>query len=533
MNQGVQMSNNKSKTKLDDLNPDKKHPGRQESQKAGDKLIDLVRSKCELFSDFEGKAYARFTINNHKEVYAIKSQEFTDYLQLWYWKDTQRAPSKTAFETAISSLSAAARFDGHKESIYTRVAQIEQTIYIDLCNDNWQVVEVSFDGVKVLDDSPVAFTRNNKMKLLPTPTIDSDYVNAKEDIKLILKHINIKEDQLPLVVGWLLMAKQNSKAAYPVLIVNGPAGSGKTTACEMLRELVDPNVANLVSQPKTSELRVVGAENHVLGFDNLSKVSPNFSDALCKIATGDNQVIRELYTTNSSFTVNIKKPIMLNGIPELAKRPDLVSRSVKLTLHKIKQIKTSEQAWNDFNQDRPKIFNALLYGCCIALATQENIKIDDMTRMSDFCKFATASHLAFGWSENQFMDAYRANIKSSHVDALESSMFTSAIMKMFEREDFFKGRPFELLEHLEDMDYVPERTARSSKWLKTPKGVIEILDRSEDSLAAIDIHYEKSKDRTNKTFIKLELNKSLISDELEEVEGSNDNKPTFKDEPGF
>jgi hypothetical protein len=83
------------------------------------------------------------------------------------------------------------------------------------------------------------------------------------------------------------------------------------------------------------------------------------------------------------------------------------------------------------------------------------------------------------------------------------------------------------------MDYVPERTARSSKWLKTPKGVIEILDRSEDSLAAIDIHYEKSKDRTNKTFIKLELNKSLISDELEEVEGSNDNKPTFKDEPGF
>ena len=528
MNQGVQMSNNKSKTKLDDLNPDKKHPGRQESQKAGDKLIDLVRSKCELFSDFEGKAYARFTINNHKEAYAIKSQEFTDYLQLWYWKDTQRAPSKTAFETAISSLSAAARFDGHKESIYTRVAQIEQTIYIDLCNDNWQVVEVLFDGVKVLDDSPVAFTRNNKMKLLPTPTIDSDYdeVNAKEDIKLILKHINIKEDQLPLVVGWLLMAKQNSKAAYPVLIVNGPAGSGKTTACEMLRELVDPNVANLVSQPKTSELRVVGAENHVLGFDNLSKVSPNFSDALCKIATGDNQVIRELYTTNSSFTVSIKKPIMLNGIPELAKRPDLVSRSVKLTLHKIKQIKTSEQAWNDFNQDRPKIFNALLYGCCIALATQENIKIDDMTRMSDFCKFATASHLAFGWSENQFMDAYRANVESSHVDALESSMFTSAIMKMFEREVFFEGRPFELLEHLEDKMYVPERTARSSKWPKTPKGVMEILDRSEDSLAAIGIHYEKYKDRTNKTFIKLELDKSLIGETSNYV-------PTFEDEPDF
>ena len=529
------MSENKSKTKLDDLNPDKEHPGKQENQKAGDKLIDLVMSKCELFSNLEGKAYARFIIDSHNEVYAIKSQEFIDYLNLWHYRETQRAPSKTAIETAISSLSAIARFDGLQEPVYMRIAQIGQTIYIDLCNKKWQVVEVSSEDIKVLDNSPVAFTRNNKMKSLPTPTVDYDYDYdyAREDIKLILKHINVKEDQLPLITGWLLMAIQNSKAAYPVLIVNGPAGSGKTTACEMLRELVDPNAANLISQPKTSEIRVVGAENHVLGFDNLSKVNPDFSDALCKIATGDNQVIRELYTTNSSFTVNIKKPIMLNGIPELAKRPDLVSRSVKLTLHKIDQIKTSEQAWYDFNQDKPRIFNALLYGCCIALATYENIKINDMTRMSDFCKFATASHLAFGWSESQFMDAYRANVKSSHVDALESSMFTTAIMKMFERESLFEGRPLELLEHLEDKMYASEKIVRSSRWTKTPKGVMEALDRAEDSLAAIGINYEKYKDRTNKTFIKLQLDKSLISNEPVDVEEPNDDIPTFKDEPGF
>ncbi len=510
------------------MSKDKKHPEKHTSKCSGDELIDLVKNKCVLFSDFEGKAYARFTIGDHQEVYAIKSQEFLDYLHLWNYRATQRAPSKTSIDLALASLSAIARFDGHEESVYIRTAQVEQTIYIDLCNKEWQCVKVSLDGVEVLDDASIAFTRNNKMKALPTPTVNSDYDedNAKEDIKLLLNHINIKEDQLPLVVGWLLMTMQNSKAAYPVMIVNGPAGSGKTTACEMLRELVDPNAANLVSQPKTSELRVVGAENHVMAFDNLSKVSPSFSDALCKIATGDNQVIRELYTTNSSFTVNIKKPIMLNGIPELAKRPDLVSRSVKLTLHKIKQIKTSEQAWNDFNQDKPKIFDALLCGCYFALVTQENIEIDDMTRMSDFCKFATASHLAFGWSENQFMDAYRANVKSAYVDSLESSMFTTALMKMFERESTFKGRPIQLLEHLEDKMYASERTTRSSKWPKTPKGVMEILDRSEDALAAIGIDYEKYKDRTNKTFIKLELDKSLIGE-------TSNNAPTFEDEPEF
>jgi len=146
--------------------------------------------------------------------------------------------------------------------------------------------------------------------------------------------------------------------------------------------------------------------------------------------------------------------------------------------------------------------------------------------MSDFCKFATASHLAFGWTEDAFMDAYRANVKSSYVDALESSMFTTALMKMFERESTFKGRPIQLLEHLEDKMYASERTTRSSKWPKTPKGVMEILDRSEDSLAAIGIDYEKYKDRTNRTFIKLELDKSLIGE-------TSNNVPTFEDEPEF
>jgi hypothetical protein len=55
---------------------------------------------------------------------------------------------------------------------------------------------------------------------------------------------------------------------------------------------------------------------------------------------------------------------------------------------------------------------------------------------------------------------------------------------------------------------------------------MEILDRSEDALAAIGIDYEKYKDRTNKTFIKLELDKSLIGE-------TSNNVLTFEDEPEF
>jgi len=502
------------------------NPKKSKEENSRNKLIDLVKEKCELFSNHEGRSYARFTIDNHKEVYAIESQDFIDYLHLWHYRKTNGSISKATLDSAITTLNAIAKFDGRNETIYIRTAQINNTIYIDLVNDEWQCVKVSFEGVEVLDNGPVAFTRNNNMKPLPMPNINYDESKAKEDIKLLHKHINIKEDQLPLVVGWMLMAMQNSEATYPILMVNGGAGSGKTTACEMIRELVDPNKANLISQPNTNEMRIVGADNHILAFDNVSKISPNFSDSLCKIASGDNQVVRKLYSTNTSFMISTKKPLILNGIPELAKRSDLGSRSVKINLGKIWVRKTAEQTWIDFNNDKSAIFDALLTGVCISLATYENIEIDDMTRMADFCKFSTASHIAYGWNEDTFMRVYNDNVKMSHVDSLESSMLTTAIMKMFDRECIFEGRPIELLEHLEERQYVPEKTIRSSKWVSTPKGVVEALDRADASLEVIGIMYEKYKDNTNKTFIKLELDKSLIGEDSESY-------PTYKNEPDF
>lgn len=469
----------------------------------GEVLISLIKEKCELFSNLEGKNYAKFSVGNHKEVYSLDSQEFTDALSHWYYKKTNRGVSKSVLETVMSTLNAIARHDGKNMPVYLRTAQLEGAIYIDLCDKDWRCVEVTRDGICVLDESPILFTRTNNMKPLPIPSNSINYDDAKDNIRLLLKHINIQENQLVLVVGWILMSLQSSKAAYPILVVNGSAGSGKSTACEMLRSLIDPNKANLISQPKSSELRVVAAENHVLAFDNISNISPNFSDSICKISTGDNQIIRKLYTTNSSMTLSMKKVLILNGIPEMTKRADLVSRSVKISLKKIENRMTLENAWKAFNDDSKDIFESLLVGLSVALMSYDNIKVKDMTRMADFCRFATASHIAYGWSESNFMEIYNENIKSSHVDSLESSLFSSGIVKMFERELNFEGRPIELLEHLEDKQYVSEKTIRSSKWVSTPKGVIENLDRAEDSLEAIGITYQKYKDRNNKTYVKL------------------------------
>ena len=458
-------------------------------------LIEYAKKECRLFCDNQNEPYAKVQVDNHIEIWGVHSQGFGDLLRSWYFKKTKRGVNQSQLDSAVMTISAIANYDGYREDVYLRVAQVGEVIYIDMCDKKWSVIRVTNGGWTIIEKPPIAFTRTNNMKPLPYPI-------GGNGVKHLLKHINIKEKDLPLLTGWLLMSLQAGEGAYPPLLINGPAGSGKSTACRMIRSLIDPNKADLLTQPSISDLRIVGMNNHILAFDNVSKVSPAFSDAICKISTGDNQSIRRLYTTNGEMTVSIKKPTILNGIPELAKRSDLASRSLKLTLQKVKHRKTEKQAWIDFKEDAPSILQGLLSGLSRALANLEHTEIKDMTRMADFCMWATAAYSAYEWDENTFIDAYTKNVIESHVDSLESSPFASSIVKMYEEGNYFHGRPLELLKDIE-MNHCSEKVTRSSTWVKTAKGVIEQLDRNEESLEYVGIYYEKYKDRTNKTFVKV------------------------------
>jgi len=475
-------------------------------------LIDFAKTDSVLFCDNQEIEYAEIKYNGHTEIYRADSVKYKSWLRKKFYYQTKSAPSKVSLETAISTIKAIASFEGDKRDVYLRVAQVDNSMYIDLCNDSWQVIKIDALGWKILDESPVAFTRTSNMKSLPMPIEGGD-------ISLLLKHINIEKKDLPLAVGWLLMSLQAGPGAYPVMILNGSAGTGKTTASRMLRELVDPNKVDLLTKPSIGDMRVIGVNNHVLAFDNLSGINPQFSDAICKIATGDNQAVRQLYTTNDEMTISIKKPCLMNGIDEIAKRGDLVSRSVKLPLRKIKTRKTEKKVWADFVTDTPSIFGALLDGLAWSIQAMPHTQVDDLTRMADFCRLSTAASAAYGWFDGEFMKVYKSNIKNTHVDSLESSTFASGIVKMFDKEDEFHGRPIELLERLEERYYVSDKVIRSARWVTTAKGVVEQLDRLQESLEVVGIYYEKSKDRTNKTFVTMSKHNQRVTEyELEDEE---------------
>src|SRR5262249_62084935 len=84
---------------------------------------------------------------------------------------------------------------------------------------------------------------------------------------------------------------------FPVLVVNGEQGSAKSTLCRMARALIDPNEAALRRPPRDDRDLMIAASNAwVVGFDNLSGLRIDLSDALWSLATGGGVATPELYT---------------------------------------------------------------------------------------------------------------------------------------------------------------------------------------------------------------------------------------------
>jgi len=189
-------------------------------------------------------------------------------------------------------------------------------------------------------------------------------------------------DDWYLSVGWLLMAFR-PQGPYPVLVLHGEQGTAKSTTARVLRELVDPSEAMLRSQPRDVRDLMIGARNNwVVNFDNLSYLQPWLSDALCRVSTGGGFSTRQLYTDADEFIFAAQRPVILNGIEELATRGDLLDRSVVMYLPRISSEDRRAEAefWPNFNEARPRIFGAVLDAVASAAKNVDTVELDASPR---------------------------------------------------------------------------------------------------------------------------------------------------------
>lgn len=461
-------------------------------------ILTELGTAAELFKDGD-EAFATITVGDHVETWRIRSRHFKRWLAARFFEMEDRAPSSQAMADAIGVIEGNALFRSPEHRTHVRVAHVDGAIYLDLGDDKWRSVVVRADGWQVLDRSPVRFRRAKGMLALPEPVAGGSVAELRQ-------FLNVGSDSdFMLLVAWLVSALR-PEYPMPVLLLNGEQGSAKSTAAKLLRELIDPNLANLRSEPREPRDLMIAANNGwVAAFDNLSRLPAWLSDAICRLSTGGGFGTRTLYENDEETIFDALRPVLITSIEDVATRADLLDRCLRATLQVIPddRRRTERELMAAFHGARPRILGALLDAVSAGLRNIARVKLNHLPRMADFAQWIVAAEDALPWPKGEFMRVYAGNRIDAQQLALEESLIAEPVIAFMSREGHWTGTMSDLLKSL--AEHAEEATTKRKDWPTKAHVLSGQLRRIAPSLriAGVDIQFDERRGRQRKRLVTL------------------------------
>lgn len=451
------------------------------------KLVELVGiNEIGLFHTPDMDCWATIDIEGHKEHWPIKSKSFRRYLSQKFYDLEGKPPTSQAMLDALNVIEAQAQFEGPEENVYVRIAERGNAIYLDLCNDNWEVIKATKKGWNVIKNPKIKFCRAKGSLSLPYP-------ERGGSIEELRKFVNVADEQSWQLLVAFILACLEPNGPYPVLLLYGAQGSAKSTTARIIKELIDPAETILRSTPKDERDLAIAAKNSwILGFDNVSNIPDWLSDAICRLSTGAGFTTRKLYSDSEEEIFNFKRPCTLNGITEFGSRHDLIDRALILTLPEIpeRKRKQEKQFWAKFEESKARILGAFLDAVVVGLQRRDRIELEGLPRMADFAHWIVSCEPALPWAEGEFMANYVENRKEAIETAIANDPVCEAIKEFIRIEKVWQGTATDLLEELEYIvgkSKVGERVIKSRAWPQNSRALSARLKRSIDFLRAVGV----------------------------------------------
>ena len=400
-------------------------------------LIDLT-NEMTLFQDQYGVG---FVLLNHETI-PLRSKKIRGYLSSLMWNEHRKASSNETLNQAINVLEARAAFDNPKVFLFNRVGKGPQgnDFYYDL--GGGKAVRTTPQGWAV-DNAPVLFRRYSHQKEQVAPTTGGDPQS-------LFEFINVESEYRLLILVYLISCLVPD-ISHPILHPYGDHGAGKTTACMMIKDLIDPSFAEKQSiQRDQKELIQTLAHHYFPLFDNVSVLSDWVSDVLSQACTGGGIAKRQLYTDDDDVIYQFKRPIVLNGINVVVHKADLMDRSILFPFERISPSRRKKEMdlWAEFERLKPSILGGIFDVLSKAMRIYPEVHLPWTPRMADFAAwgFAIAETLREGEGE-KFLEAYRSNIGRQIEEVIESNALAQGVLSFMECRNDWRGTIGEAWSH--------------------------------------------------------------------------------------
>ena len=159
--------------------------------------------------------------------------------------------------------------------LHLRIAKYDDCIWHDLADSAWRAIRIDENGWRI---APFLYKRPSHMQEQVVPVAGGtmstlfDFINLQKKYRLLLL-VNLIACFIPDV-------------DYQINVFWGKPVTGKTSACRVLKSLVDPSKKDILSFPSSeNEMIQVMSKNRMTVFDNTNRISLQASDILCRAST--------------------------------------------------------------------------------------------------------------------------------------------------------------------------------------------------------------------------------------------------------
>ncbi len=300
-----------------------------------------------------------------------------------------------------------------------------------------------------------------------------------------------------------------------------------------MKNIVDPSSVDTLSFPKQFNELVQILDHHYLNlFDNVSFISNEISDILCRAVTGAGIIKRGLYKNDKDIVYKFRRGIGINGINLATTKPDFLDRSPIINLKRIEKNarKREEEIDKEFEDLKPSVLGYIFDILVKVLKYKQDHQsktIKDLPRMADFAGFAEIIARCIGYEDKEFINAYEENIDKQNDEVIEASPVAEALLLFLLEldKDNWEGTPTELYKNLEDIiDQIKPGLTRSNLWPKASNSLTSKINEVVPNLKERGIEITTGeKNREGNRVIKIERIQKDKNNETNKINEDDDN----------
>ena len=410
-----------------------------------DEVIDLLLKELDFFHTDEPQAFAIIKSDDIREVLKIPSEAFGSQVRLIASNRLGVYVKMGPLREIVDYVKSYAILSAPNRKLHVRYSNSRGSVYVDLGSKSGEVVKITSHGFKILKKHKARFFRPPGQKALTLPVKGGGY----KELKKLFPNINL--DDFKLVLSWMIYVI-HSKGPFPILVFQGEQGSAKTFFMRMIRDLLDPMTASLISFPSSEKNMIIAAQNNVvLAFDNISSLPKGSHDWLCRLSTGGGLRNRALFTDGDEKVFEALRPVMLNGITNFILKSDLADRVMLINLKTINENtrRPGAEVWEDYLELKASVLWDLYNSVSVGLQNINTISDVNFPRMADFGKFACATAPSLNWKKEDFLACFNDNRKALSGIVFSSDKVVESISVFVKTEGGWEGSATELLNELE------------------------------------------------------------------------------------